>query len=102
MIEFKKRISLKNLDGDKDVVERLVQENLSWKLDNYTRKFIGKKDIEWELNISLEKNKKDLFNGTLHIIIDGKTFRYEREDYKKLDDLINNLFEHFKESLSSK
>jgi len=32
--------------------------------------------------------------------LDGNSFRYEREDYKNLDDLINHLFDHFKETLS--
>jgi hypothetical protein len=34
--------------------------------------------------------------------LDWDTFRYERADYKNLDDLINNLFDHFKEELSDK
>jgi hypothetical protein len=38
----------------------------------------------------------------MNVVIDGESFRYKREDYKKLDDLINNLFEHLKESLSNK
>jgi hypothetical protein len=34
--------------------------------------------------------------------LDGKSYRYEREDYKKLDDLINHFFDHLKEELSKK
>jgi hypothetical protein len=36
------------------------------------------------------------------INLDGKSYRYERADYKKLDDLINHLFDHLKEELSKK
>jgi hypothetical protein len=34
--------------------------------------------------------------------LDWDVFRYERNDYKNLDDLINNLFDHFKEELSNR
>ena len=89
------------MENNKDVVERLVEENLSWKLDNYLQKF-NSDDMEWILNLSMEKNKKDLFNWVLQLTINGKAYRYEREDYKKLDDLVNHLFDKFKEDLAKK
>jgi hypothetical protein len=52
--------------------------------------------------LNIEKNKKWLFNWKLKIKVDWKSFIYEREDYKNLDDLINHLFDHFKEELSNK
>jgi hypothetical protein len=52
--------------------------------------------------VKIDKNKKGLFDGILQINIDGKSFRYSREDYKNLDDLVNNLFDHFKQELSDK
>jgi len=88
-------------DAQKTVVERLVWENLEKKLSTYMRKF-DREDVEWLFDFSVEENKKWLFNGTLQIKIDGQSFRYSREDYKNLDDLVNNLFDHFKEELSSK
>lgn len=100
-MELQRKINLKNMDNDKDVVERLVEENLWWKLDNYLQKF-NKEDITWELIFNLEKNKKDLFNWVLQLDIDWKIYRYEREDYKSLADLINHLFDKFKEELSKK
>ncbi|MDD2565639.1 MAG: hypothetical protein PHZ26_02235 [Candidatus Gracilibacteria bacterium] len=100
-MELQKKINLKNLDNSKIVVERLVEENLNGKLDNYLQKFSAD-NIEGTLSLNLEKNKKDLFNGVLQLVIDGKNYRYEREDYKKLDDLVNHLFEHFKEELAKK
>lgn len=89
------------MDNDRAVVDRLLEENLKWKLDNYLQKF-SKEDIEWLLSLSIEKNKIDKFNWVLQITIDWKLYRYEREDFKKLDDLINHLFEHFKEDLAKK
>jgi len=88
-------------EEQREVVERIIWENLNNKLSSYLNKF-DKNDAEWKLDFNVEKNKKWLFNAKLQINIDGKSFRYEREDYKKLDDLINNLFDHFKEELSKK
>lgn len=85
----------------KVVVERLVSENMENKLKSYLNHF-DKPDVEWSLDIKVDKNKKSLFDGVLQINIDGKLFRYEREDFKNLDDLVNHLFDHFKEELASK
>ena len=88
------------LTNSKDVIERLVSENLSNKLDQYLNKF-EKEDAEGIIEITADKNKKGLFDAKIQANLDGNAYRYEREDYKKLDDLINNLFDHFKESLSN-
>lgn len=88
-----------DLSESKEVIERLVWENLSKKLDQYLNKF-DKKDAEWIIDLTIEKNKKGLFDGKIQANLDGEAYRFEREDYKNLDDLINHLFDHFKESLS--
>lgn len=94
-------ISAKWLENNKDFIEKLVNENINWKLDQYLQKF------EWEdkvcdIKVTFKKNKKELFNWILQVLVNKVKFRYEREDYKKLDDLINHLFDHFKESLANK
>ncbi len=91
-----------NADEAKEVTERLVKHNLENKLDNYLKKFSSKEDAEGTIELKVDKNKKDLFDGVLSANLDGNSFRYSREDYKNLDDLVNHLFEHFKEELSSK
>ncbi len=88
-------------ENTKPVVERLVNENLDKKLNTYLKQF-EKEDVEWIIDFSIDENKKWLFNWALQIKIDWKSFRYEREDYKNLDDLVNNLFDHFKEELAKK
>jgi len=99
-MELQIKIHIGNeLTDSKEVVERLVWENLSNKLDHYLNKF-DKEDAEGTIEITTEKNKKGLFDGKIQANLDGKAYRFEREDYKKLDDLINHLFDHFKESLS--
>ena len=100
-MKLEQKIQLKNLEHNKEVVERLVAENLSGKLDTYLQKFSGD-DVKWLLSLVLEENKSGRFNGTLNVTIDGKPYHYEREDFKKLDDLINHLFDHLKESLGNK
>ena len=88
-----------DLTESKEVIERLVWENLSKKLDQYLNKF-DKQDAEWTIDLTIEKNKKGLFDAKIQANLDGDAYRFEREDYKNLDDLINHLFDHFKEALS--
>ena len=87
------------IEHSKEVIERIVEQNISTKLDHYLKKF-DKKNAEGMIEVSVDQNKKNLFNGKVQSSLDGKSFRFEREDYKNLDDLINHLFDHFKEALS--
>jgi len=94
-------INIRAGEESKNIVTRLVQENVENKLNSYLKKF-DKESIKILIDMKTEKNKKDLFNGKLQITISGKKYIYEREDYKKLDDLVNHLFDHFKEELAKK
>lgn len=89
----------KEVEESREVIERLFQENMRTKLDNYLNKF-SKEDAEGIIDLKVDKNKKGLFDASIQAKLDGKSFRFEREDYKNLDDLINHLFDHFKEALS--
>lgn len=100
-MKLERKIQLKNLEHDKEVIERLVEENLTGKLDKYLQKLDGD-DVEGEVSLILEENKIGRFNGTLNVSINGKSFHYAREDFKKLDDLVNHLFDHLKEDLGNK
>lgn len=90
-----------DLETSKDAIDRLIEENLKTKLDRYLKKF-EKESAEWLMEIKLDKNKKWLFAWILQVNLDWNDYRYEREDYKNLDDLINHLFLHLKEELSNK
>ena len=85
----------------KEIVEQLFYYNLEKKMSSYINKFDWK-DQEWEIWLTVEQNKKWLFNAKMQIDIDGRDYRYEREDYININDLINHLFDHFKEALSKK
>ena len=102
-MELKKLIHLcDNLEESREVAERLFNENLKNKVSSYIKKYESKDDAEWSIEMSLNKNSRWLFDGKLQMKLDSDDFRYEREDYKNLDDLINHLFKHFKEEVSSK
>ena len=91
-----------SIEHDKQVINRLVETNLNTKVSAYLKKYEDKADAEGKIELKLEKNKKDLFNGKLIANLDTDQFVFEREDYENLDDLINNLFKHLKEELSAK
>lgn len=95
------KIQIHAPDEAKAVVERLTWENLDKKIKSYLNKLDGE-NVEWIIDVKVDKNKKWLFDGSLQIKIDWKSFRYEREDFKNLDDLVNHLFDHFKEELAKK
>ena len=90
------------IEHDKSVIDRLVKENLDHKVSAYLKKYEDKTDAEGTIELKLNKNKKDLFEGKLIANLDTDQFIFEREDYENLDDLVNNLFKHLKEELSSK
>lgn len=98
-MELRTIVHTNDAEHVKEVLERLVETNVSSKLAGYLEKF-DKPDAEGTIDITVDKNKKDLFDGKIQANLDGKTFRFEREDYKNLDDLVNHLFDHFKQALS--
>lgn len=98
-MELKTIIHTNDAEHIKAVLERLVESNVSSKLSWYLDKF-DKTDAIGEIEVRVDKNKKELFDGKIQASLDGKSFRFEREDYKNLDDLVNHLFDHFKQALS--
>lgn len=95
------QVKIHTTDNAKPVVERITQENLDKKIWSYLNKFNGK-DVEWIIDLKIDENKKWLFDWILQINIDWQSFRYQREDFKNLDDLVNHLFDHFKEEIAKK
>lgn len=93
--------SIRTPDESKFVVERLVDDNLSKKLNSYLAKY-DREWAVWNVELKIDKDKKWLFIWVLMANLDWDSFRYEREDYKKLDDLVNNLFDHLKLDLAHK
>jgi hypothetical protein len=97
-MKLTKKIQVKNLEHDRSIVERLVEENITGKLDSYLRRY--KEGTVCSLTVSVSGNKKGNFSGSVMLDADGAVYRSERDDYKNLDDLVNHLFDHIKEQLS--
>lgn len=83
---------------DREVIDRLVGENMK-KIDSYLLKLINDPTAEIRIEVTVNKNHDSSFYGKLHASIDGKLIIYEREKFRKLDDLINHAFEHLKVQL---
>jgi len=86
-------------EHDRDVIHRLVSESMG-KVDSYLKKYENKPDATVRIEFSVKKNHDDSFHGRLHANIDGQIVLFEREKFRKLDDLINHAFQHLKEQLS--
>ncbi|MBP6981193.1 hypothetical protein KBB25_00240 [Candidatus Gracilibacteria bacterium] len=85
--------------NEREFIDHEVTKNLSGKLDAYIKKY-EKPDAKSRLELTLTRTKNGEFSGKTSLIVDGTSFRSERENYKKLDDLISHLFTHLKEQLA--
>lgn len=95
-------LTLKNAEHNREVVERLVQTNLASKLDRYLNMYGKHPDAEGQIKLVVEQSEKGKFAATLRASFASDSFYYAREDYSHLDDLVNHLFDHLKEDMSSK
>ena len=98
-MQLQKILQLKKLDESRDVIVRLMDENIETKLDVYLRKFASD-DKECSITLTLDVDKKGLFLGSVQAKFDGQSLRAERTEFRKLDDLVNHLFDHRKLQLS--
>jgi hypothetical protein len=82
---------------ESDYIRTEIQSNLSGKLDAYIRRTASESDkIRTELTLTRDKLGT---TGKLEVSFPGHAFRSGRENYAKLDDLINHLFIHIKEQM---
>lgn len=83
-------------------IKEMVQKNLNMKIDSYLMKYLKTEDSEWTLDIKIEKNKKGNYNGNFNFQLTGVEVIYKRENFKKIDDLVQHFFDHAKEQLGKK
>lgn len=81
-----------------EFINNEIKKNLAWKLDAYIRK-TAKEDDTIRTEMTLIRDKQWL-TGKLEVSFPGSTFRSSRENYTKLDDLLNHLFVHIKEQMA--
>ena len=71
--------------------------------DSYLKPFFSKEDAEMKLNIHLEKNKQDKYEGKFIFHLDGKEIIYSNDvPFKEPLDVVNHAFKRLKEGLSAK
>jgi hypothetical protein len=83
--------------NEADYIHREVEANLTGKLDAYLRR-TAKEDDKIRTELTLTRDKLGT-TGKLEVSFPGHAFRSSRENYAKLDDLINHLFVHIKEQM---
>ncbi len=83
-------------------IKKLVYKNLNMKIDSYLMKYLKNEDSEWILDIKISKNKKWNYDWNFNFQLPGTDVIYKRENFKKVDDLVQHFFEHAKEQLGKK
>ena len=90
-------------EPEKEIITSTVDFNIDGKMSEYIHKLKKDDATKLDLKVTIEKNKKRLFNGSFVLSASGgDTLRYAREDFNQLTDLVNHAFDHFKEALASK
>ncbi len=84
---------------DREVIHRLI-DAAGGKVDSYLKKYENKPDATVRIEFFIKKNVDDSFHGKLRANIDGNIILFDRENFRKLDDLINHAFQHLKEQLA--
>lgn len=81
-----------------EYIRHEIDKALTGKLDVYLKKHTKPEDkIRTEL--TLNRTKKGI-TGKLEVLFPGGGFRSSREDFEKLDDLLNHLFSHIKDQMA--
>ncbi len=84
--------------NEAEYIRTEIEKNLAGKLDAYIKRTANEGDkIRTELTLTRDKLGT---TGKLEVSFPGNTFRSSRENYAKLDDLINHLFVHIKEQMA--
>lgn len=90
---------------NQELVKDIVQKNLEGKMDSYFKKIYANKDTaEIRIDYKIIGTKQGKFMGDFNFNYDGKLFKWETGEggFKKIEDVVNHAFEHFKTHLSSK
>jgi len=92
-------------ETEKNLVRSVVDKNLSEKMSSYLNKVIKhSSDVEIRFDITIHKNKRTTggYDGSFLFFYSGQSspVLYKREDFARLDDLVNHAFDHFKQHLS--
>ncbi len=84
--------------NEAEFIRNEIEKNLSGKLDAYVKRQAKDGDMI-RVEMTLDRVKLGT-NGKLQVSFPGNAFRSSRDNYAKLDDLINHLFAHIKEQMA--
>lgn len=76
-----------------------VTKNLNGKLDSYIKKH-EKPNSPVRVELTVKKEKDGEYAGKVILDVWPKSYRSDRENFTKLDDLVNHLFTHIKEQMA--
>jgi len=83
------------------IILDLVAKNFEGKMDAYLKQIGHKPDAEIHLNYKIQQNKQGRYESNFLFTLDGKQFSYTNKvAFKYVEDLVNHVFLHFKETLS--
>ena len=70
---------------------------------SYLKPYIAKTDAKIKLHFSMEKNKKERYEGSFQFLIDGEEILYSNDvPFKEPLDVVNHAFKRLKEALANK
>lgn len=86
-------------DAMKTSLHEYIEKNLSWKLDSYIKKH-EEPNSPVRVDVTVGKEKDGEYHGKIILHVGPKMYRSERENFSKLDDLVNHLFTHIKDQMA--
>lgn len=86
-------------DNEKEFLQSEIEKNLAGKLDSYIRPHLTGENDSVRLEAFFDRAKTG-FNGKLILDLPNVSYRSERENFEKLDDLVSHLFSHLKTQMA--
>jgi hypothetical protein len=86
--------------NEREMIDTLVEKNLAGKLDAYIEKHQNDNEDVSRLELWIDRNKSSRYDGKVTLSLGGHDWRSSRDDFEKMDDLVNHLFTHLKEQMS--
>jgi len=87
-------------DPLQDDIKSWIEEKINKLADTYLKKILKKKDAEIIIDSKIQKNKKDKYNWNFKFTLDWEVVLYQREDFNKIQDLVDNAFDHLKNQIN--
>jgi len=89
------------VEDEISTVKKLVEKNLSVKLDSYLNKiYSANADAQVLIEYKISRDKRWRYETSFRFSYDGQHYVYKNSmPFKNLDDLVNHAFDHFKRNI---